>query len=227
MLEIVRRLAPAGLLVGCSLVVAAAPIPAETVPASIGFIVNRDGNPIGTHRLTFHAESGPDGERLIVDIAIDIKVTAAFVTLYRYTLEGRETWQGDKLIAMDTATDDDGTRKTVHVRATTAGLKVDSTIDSTAAHYVAPPDTLPDSYWRPETVKHQHFIDIEDGNMIDLVSTPAGHRTIAVAGKPVELKMYSLTGEITGELGYGAGGQWMFLRFPSHGSDILYTRELP
>ena len=221
MLEIVRRLAPVGLLVGCSLVVAAAPIPAETVPASIGFIVNRDGNPIGTHRLTFHAESGPDGERLIVDIAIDIKVTAAFVTVYRYTFKGRETWQGDRLIAFDTATDDDGTKKSVHVRATAAGLQV----DSTATHYVAPADTLPESYWRPDTVKHRHFIDIEDGKLVDLVSTPAGRRTVAAAGKPVELTMYKLAGDITGEIGYGADGQWMFLHFPSHGADILYTRE--
>jgi uncharacterized protein DUF6134 len=90
---------------------------------------------------------------------------------------------------------------------------------------VAPPDTLPDSYWRPDTVKHQHFIDIDDGRLIDLISTPAGRRTINVAGKPVGMAVYHVEGEITGELGYGADGQWMFLHFPRHGSDILYTRE--
>src|SRR5215469_15734747 len=107
MLEIVRRVAPVGLLVGCVLAGTAASARAETVPPPIGFVINRDGNPIGTQRVTFHTEPGPDGERLIVDIAIDIKVTAAFVTLYRYTFKGRETWQGGQLIAMETATDDD------------------------------------------------------------------------------------------------------------------------
>jgi len=216
-----RCLAPAGLLFGLLLVGGAPPAPAETVPASIAFVVNRDGSPIGTHRLAFHTEPGPDGERLIVDINIDIKVRAGFVTLYRYTFKGRETWKGGKLLALDSVTDDDGAKTTVQVRATEAGLRV----DAPHAHYVAPPDTLPDSYWHPDTVKHRHFIDNENGKLVDLISTPAGHRTITVDSKPVELALYQLAGETTGEIGYGADGQWMSLRLLSHGSDILYTRE--
>jgi Family of unknown function (DUF6134) len=218
MAEFTRRLAAAGLLIGCLL---AAPSWAETAPPPIGFVVKRDGGPIGTHRLTFHTEPGPDGERLIVDIDINIVVRIASVTIYRYTVKGRETWRNGRLLALDTATDDDGTKKTVRVRATDAGLQV----DATNAHYLAPPDTLPESYWRLDTVKHQHFIDIEDGTLVDLFSTPAGRRTITVGDKPVEMNVYHVEGDITGELGYGTDGQWMLLHFPSHGSDILYTRE--
>lgn len=223
MTEIMRRLALIGLAIGIPPLLASDLAEAETeaVPASIGFIVHRDGAPVGTHRLTFHTEAGPGGERLIVDMAIDIKVRAAFITLFRYTLRDRETWQGGKLLAMDSATNDDGKRLQVHVRATAAGLKV----DATDAHYLAPAGTLPDSYWRPDTVRHRHFIDIEDGKLVDLVSTPAGHRTIAYNGKPLQLAVYRLAGQISGEIGYAADGQWMLLHFPSHGSDILYTRE--
>jgi hypothetical protein len=223
MIDIARRLTFFALIFGSPLLLAPdlAEAQAQSVPAPINFVVNRDGTPIGTYRLTFHTEPGPDGERLIVDIAIDIKVRAVFVTVYRYTFKGRETWQGGKLVALDTATDDDGKKLQVHVRATEAGLKV----DSTEAHYVAPADTLPESYWRPDTVMHQHFIDIEDGKLVDLISTPAGRRTITYAGQPVELSMYHLAGDIDGEIGYSSGGEWMMLRFPSHGSDILYTRE--
>jgi hypothetical protein len=207
------------------LIAAAVPAPAgplfaaEPVPASMNFIVDRDGTPIGTQRLNFHTETGPDGHQLIVDSTIDIKVRAAFVTLYRYEFTGRETWQGGKLVAMDTATDDDGTKFTVHARATPAGLKV----DATDAHYMAPTDTIPDSYWPPDTVKRSQFIDIETGKLVDLVSTPAGHRTITVAGRPVDVTLYHLSGVITGELGYGPDGRWLVLRFPSHGSDIAYV----
>jgi hypothetical protein len=221
MSELARCLAPIGLVFVVASAGSAAGAQAETVPASIGFTVKRDGNPIGTHRLAFHAEPGPDGERLIVDIDIDIKVTAAFVTLYRYTFKGHETWKGGRLLALDSVTDDDGAKTTVHVRATEAGLRV----DAPNAHYVAPRDTLPDSYWHPDTVKRQHFIDNENGKLVDLTSTPAGHRTITVDGKPVELTLYQLAGETTGEIGYDADGQWMSLRLLSHGSDILYSRE--
>ena len=217
MVESARR---AGLLLGILLAGAAAPSQAESVPAAIDFVVKRDGSPIGTHRLSFHTEPGPDGERLIVDIDIDITVKAAFITLYRFTYKGRETWKGGKLLALDSVTDDNGTKTTLHVRATEAGLEV----DGPDAHYVAPPDTLPDSYWHPDTVKHQHFIDNENGQPVDLISTPAGHRTITVDGKPIELAIYQLTGETTGEIGYAPDGQWMSLRLLSHGSDILYSR---
>lgn len=223
--QTVRDRVPAliGLLIGLPLLAAARPGRAESVPASIAFVVRRDGTPIGTHRLTFHTEAGPDGERLIVDTDIDIKVRAAFVTVFRYTFKGRETWQDGKLVALDSTTDDDGTHQQVRVRATAAGLEV----DATDAHYVAPAGMLPDSYWRPDTVKHQHFIDIERGKLVDLVSAPDGRRTITFAGKPVELSMYRLTGEIEGRIGYASDGRWMLLQFRSHGSDIVYTREPP
>lgn len=213
----------AGLLAGAALA-PAAPLPAvDGVPAPIGFTVNRDGTPIGTQRLTFHTESGPGGERLIVDSTIDVKVRAAFVTLYRYTFTGRETWQGGKLVAMDTATDDDGTKFTVHVRAGPAGLKV----DATDAHYVAPADTIPDSYWPADTVKRRRFIDIETGKLVDMISTPAGHRTISAAGKPVEVSVYKLRGIVTGEVGYAPDGTWTLLDVVTRGSDIVYTPQAP
>lgn len=210
-----------GLATGLCLLPGADLSPAETLPAAIGFVVHRDGTPVGTHRLSFHSERGPDGERLIVDTDIDIKVRAAFITVYRYKLRGRETWQDGKLVALDSVTDDDGTKQQVRVRATPAGLKV----DATDAHYTAPADTLPDSYWRPDTVKHRHFIDIEHGTLVDLISTPVGHRTVTIAGKPVDATIYRLAGVIDGEVGYAGDGGWVLLRFPSHGSDILYTRE--
>jgi hypothetical protein len=194
---------------------------ADPVPAAISFVVNRDGSPIGTHRVSFHSESGPDGERLIVDIDIDITVKAAFVTLYRYAYTCRETWKGGRLLALEAATNDDGKKTALHVRATDAGLEV----DGADAHYVAPPDTLPDSYWHPDTVKHQRFIDGENGRPVDLISTPAGHRTITVDGKPVELTLYRLSGETIGEIGYGPDGRWLALREQTHGSDILYVLQ--
>lgn len=213
------RLALIGFVAGALPAAAAPALAADDVPASIGFVVNRDGTPIGTQRLTFHTERGPDGEQLIVDSTIDVKVRAAFITVYRYSFTGRETWQGGKLIAMDTATNDDGTKLAVHVRATPAGLQV----DATNAHYLAPADTIPDSYWPADTVKRRRFIDIANGRLVDMISTPAGHRTITVAGKPVDVSVYRLSGIVTGEVGYSPGGAWTLLTVLTHGSDIVYS----
>lgn len=194
---------------------------ADPVPAAINFVVKRDGTPIGTHRLSFRTEQTADGERLIVDIAIDIKVTVAFITVYTYKFEGREVWDGDRLVGLETYTNDNGTKLDVHVHAAADGLHVDATDD---VHYVAAPDTLTDSYWRADTVKHTRFIDIENGQLITLVSQPAGRRAVNVEGRMVDSDIYKLSGEIEGELGYTPAGEWTTLRFKSHGSDILYVR---
>lgn len=187
------------------------------VPAPLNFIVEREGTPIGTHRLTFHA----DGERLVVDIAVNIKVTIAFITVYTHTSRGREVWQDDRLVSFESDTDDNGTALKVRVRAAADGLQVAGKDGS----YTAPADMLPGSYWRAETVKRTQFIDTEDGHLVDLVSQPAGRRPVAVGDGMVDTDVYRLSGEMDGELGYTPEGEWTLLRFKTHGSDILYTRE--
>ena len=201
-----------------ALVAAISAARAETVPAPLHFIVKRNGTPIGTHTFAFHAE----GDRLIVDIAIDIKVKLAFVTVYSYRLKGRETWQDGRLIAFESNTDDNGTKIEVRAHATAGGLEVTG---SKVKGYVAPAATLTDSYWRAELVHKTQFVDVEDGNLITLVSTPAGQRTVDVGGQPVDTAIYKLSGEIEGEIGYTPDGEWTLLRFKSHGDDILYTRD--
>ncbi|HEX9464967.1 MAG TPA: DUF6134 family protein [Alphaproteobacteria bacterium] len=196
---------------------------ADPVPAAINFVVKRDGTSIGTHRLSFRSEQTVDGERLFVDIAIEIKVVVAFITIYTYKFEGREVWDGERLVVLETYTNDNGTKLDVHVRAAADGLHV----DATDVHYVAAPDMLPDSYWRTDTVKHTRFIDIENGQLTTLVSEPAGRRAVNVAGRMAETDIYKLSGEIEGELGYTPAGEWTLLRFKSHGSNILYVREAP
>ncbi len=186
------------------------------VPPPLNFIINRDRNPIGTHRFTFHAE----GDRLIVDIAIDVEVKLAFITVYTYTLRAREVWQDNRLISFDSDTDDNGTNFKVRVRAAADGLHVEGKDSS----YTAPSGAMTDSYWRAAMVNQTQFIDIEDGHLIELRSEPAGRRPIAVLGRMVDTDVYTLSGELEGELGYTPAGEWTLLRFKSHGSDILYTR---
>lgn len=188
----------------------------EPVPAPLNFIVNRNGDPIGTHRLTFHAE----GERLIVDIAVDIEVKLAFITVYTYTLRGREIWQENRLIDFESDTDDNGTKIKLRVRAGAEGLHV----QGKDSDYTAPADTLAGSYWRADTVKRTQFIDIEDGHLVNLVSQPAGRRPVSVADRMVDTDVYRLSGEMEGEIGYTPDGEWTLLSFKTHGSDILYTR---
>src|SRR5258708_10644581 len=65
---------------------------ADPVPAAINFVVKRDGTSIGTHRLSFRSEQTVDGERLFVDIAIEINVVVAFIPIYTYKFKAPAAW---------------------------------------------------------------------------------------------------------------------------------------
>lgn len=210
------------LLLACAL---ASPLPAsaqlgglaEALPAPIAFTVLRDGSPMGTHRLSFSRE----GERLIVDIQIRFEVKLAFITVFRYQHDARETWEQGRLVALDSRTNDDGTMFQVKARATAAGLA----IESTGGTYTAPLDTVPSSYWHVDMIRHARVLDSQSGRMIDLVATPTGTGEVPVGARPVPARFFRLSGEISGELAYGPEDEWVKLSFGARRSEIKYVRE--
>ena len=96
----------ARLLAALCLFVAA---PAAADSRTLDFDVLRKGASIGTHRVSIRT----DGPRTEVSIEIDLEVRFAFLTLYRYTHRARETWDADRLVALEASTDDNGTRTNV------------------------------------------------------------------------------------------------------------------
>jgi len=190
---------------------------AEWTPPPLSFTVLRDGARLGTHRLSFSRE----GEQLVVDIEIRFEVKLAFITLFRYAHDARETWANGRLVAFDSRTDDDGTPFRVRARATPQGLVV----ESTGGNYTASPDTVPSSYWHKDMIRHPKVLDSQSGRMIELVATPIGAGEVPVGGRLIPARLFRLSGEISGELGYSVDDSWAKLSFGARGSQIEYVRE--
>ena len=85
------------------------------VPAArrLGFRVVRNGSTIGQHVLNFEA----DGPRLVVRVEVDLAVGFGPITLYRYRHRATETWQDGRVVAFQAETNDDGSVRTVAMRA--------------------------------------------------------------------------------------------------------------
>lgn len=199
------------------LVFTAAPASAQQSTAPLLFTVTHNGSPMGTHRVDFARE----GDGLVVTTAIRFEVKLAFITVFRYQHDAREVWHDGRLVAFDSLTDDDGDRFQVAARATPEGLRV----AGTGGEYVAPAGTVPSSYWHRGMTGHARVLDSQSGRMIDLVATPTGTREESVGGRRLPLRLYRLSGEITGELGYTKSNEWALLRFQTRGSEIAYTRQ--
>jgi len=197
------------LILAFALVIAFVAAPASALPQTLEFDVLREGSPIGGHRVTIDTR---DGETH-VDIAIDLSVRFAFVTLYRYTHRSTEVWRAGRLIALDAQTDDNGERTRVQARARDGALAV----TGSGGDYLAPADAIPTSYWNPDQVARRRLLDTQSGKLIDVAA-------VAVPAEGTGA-MWRLNGDLEADLAYGPTGEWTGLSFVARGARIVYVRR--
>ncbi|HUA54263.1 MAG TPA: DUF6134 family protein [Candidatus Sulfotelmatobacter sp.] len=186
-------------------------------PRALRFDILRKGAVIGEHVMRFT----DDGPRRIVDIEIRIKVTFASIPLFRYEHTSREVWQGGRLVALDTRTDDDGTHYRVAARAEGDHLVV----DGRAGHLILPGDLMPTSYWDRRMMLRSEALDSQRGRVVHLVITPPAPDTVEVDGAPAETARYGVSGDLDMTLWYLPDGEWAKLVFEAKGAPIEYVRR--
>ena len=194
---------------------------ALAVPAGgdeIVFRAYRNGDEIGWHRLAFRAE----GEDLNVEVEIRFDVTFAFITLYSYRHRSRETWQGARLVGLDTTTEDGGDKFAVR-----AAARGDRLLVETGAGEVLdlPGDTLPTSYWHERTVGVSQWLDTQSGRLMRSTVERLGVEPVETAADRLSATRYRLEGDLSCELWY-TDQRWCKLLFrASDGSTIDYVLE--
>lgn len=142
--------------------------PLDSVPASgkLSFAIWREGNRIGSHRMTFRRE----GTTVTVEVRVDIVVQVALITLYRYTGLRIETWRDGVLQAFAADTDDDGKPIKVRARVTPEGLLVEGPRGATAM----PPNAQPFTLWSRAVVEGAPVFSMEDGAPLQLRAEDLG-----------------------------------------------------
>jgi hypothetical protein len=144
---------------------------------TLDFVVERNETEIGSHRIHLARQGG----RLVVDTDVAIRVTVAFITVYRFTHHAREVWEGDRLVTLDAETDDDGTPHRLTVRGDGEGLRVIH--NGTEAQ--APGGLIPTSLWNPAIVRQVVLLGTLRGDAMPTQVTPMGSSAIAVPGGEV------------------------------------------
>ena len=210
-----RRLLASAAALGAGCLLPSAVLSAPIPPSDrLAFSVWRKGSRIGDHRLAFRR----DGDRLTVEVAIDLEITLGFVTLFRYTHRNTEVWSGNRLLALDSETYDDGNDYRLSVREAPGGLQV----DGWAGRFLAPADTLSSSYWNPETVYRSTILDTQRGYLMDVDTEWLGRETVAAAAGPVAADRYRISGDLSMDIWYSDAGQWVKLDFDARGAPISY-----
>jgi hypothetical protein len=219
MVRTVLRPLAAAVLAGVALYSAA--ISAEPVshtPHDISFNVARAGAPMGSHKISFRR----DGDDLMVEIAIDLEVRLAFIPVFRYTHRNSERWRDGRLVRLETTTDDDGVRHKVVAQATEQGLRV---TDSAGRSYVAPADTIPTSYWNPQTVTRGELLNTQDGRMMP-IRVESQRDSFASLGEADHYRLVMLNDKdgTPIDVWYDKDSlTWVKLAFEARGSKISYA----
>ena len=203
------------LAVSPSLARAALPVPPGN---RLGFDIMRKGSKLGTHVVTFEPGNGT----LAVHVAVELTFKIAGITLYRYRHQAIERWEGDRVVALDTQTDDNGSAHRLTARREGAVLMVES---DKVARYAAPADALPASHWNRHDLDGP-WINTQDGKLLRPRVAEQGIETIATAGGgTVRARRYALSGDVQIDMFYDERQMWAGLSFIKGGAPVRYERH--
>jgi len=195
------------------------PVDAATVGAhrALDFTVIREGENIGTHQIHFRK----NGAALEVDIKTRIAVKFAFITVFRFEHDGHEVWRGNKLVAMETKTNDDGTNHSLVVSADGYGeLK----IVGDSEERTVKDDIIPASLWNVAFLDDKALLNSLVGTQLAIDVVYVGEEPITVAGRTIHAKHYCMTGDFERELWYDNDSVLAKVAFKGKdGSDIQYV----
>ena len=198
-----------------SLARAALPVPAGN---RLEFDITRSGKKLGTHVLSFEPGNGT----LAVHVAVDITFKIAGITLYRYRHQATERWEGDRVISLDTQTDDNGTAHRVTARREGAALMVEG---DKLARYAAPDNALPATHWNRRELEGP-WINTQDGKLLRPRVAAQGVETIpTVGGGTLRARRYALSGDVQIDMFYDERQGWAGLSFIKGGAPVRYERQ--
>jgi hypothetical protein len=178
---------------------------AQPPPQDLRFDIIRKNEVVGHHQITFRQ----DGDNLVVHSELKIAVQELTVTVFRYEQTRDEVWRGQKLVALASVANDDGTRYDIKGKAGPSGLNVISG-DQT---WTLPPDSLPASYWNLSMVTGKSpLVDAQSGRILPARAVKIGREAIKVRGKDVDATHYRLGTRQPPDIWYDASGRWVKMR---------------
>jgi hypothetical protein len=194
---------------------AALPIPTG---GGLGFNVIRNDEVIGTHVLDF----ARDGDRLTVNIKVDLLVKLGPIPVFRYTHRGTERWVGEQVVSMEAKTDDDGDDLIFSAKRTDTDWIVEGT---KTPQYSAPLNASPATHWNRRMLDGP-LINTQTAKLMMPVVTERGVEPIETAsGSVINAQRFSLSGDVQLDTWYQGPAHWAGISFKGKdGSEIKYQR---
>jgi hypothetical protein len=127
----------------------------EAAAETMRFTITQNDDPIGTHTV----EINRTDTETTVNITTELAVNVLFFTAYHLEQKESERWVDGHLVALQSATDNNGARHKVTVAMRGSEL----TLDADGKKSRLDKDIVPASFWNPEFLRHAVVLDPQDG----------------------------------------------------------------
>lgn len=148
----------------------------------ITFDVMRNGKDIGDQVIRFDRTG--DTVQVSVETDVKVKVPVIGVSAYVFRQSSQETWQGNKLTALKSKTDNNGKDAAITLGAS---------------------PLVPASLWNAEIVKATQILNTIDGTTMAVAVQNLGPDTVQTGHGAVPATHYRLTGGLERDLWFDAG----------------------
>ncbi|MEG3619577.1 DUF6134 family protein [Magnetovibrio sp. PR-2] len=193
---------------------------AQSTPETLNYAISRDGEIIGSHRVTVSQIK----HQIRVDVHTEIKIEGFFTTKYAFDHSAQETWAGGVLYEMTAITESDGKTVSVQAYEQNGRLIVDSLDVGMDRRQILPLGLQPSSLWNADTVNQTQLLNAHNGKVLSIKVEDLGPKTVTVQGIETPVHHYALSGELTRELWYDENGRLVRLKFPDNSTiPVTYT----
>jgi len=176
----------------------------------------RDGSEIGRHVVTITR----DNDQTTVNVKTDIKVKVAFITAYKFEHERTETWDRDRLLRVESETNDDGEEFAITTQATDNGYS--RTINGRTDAFDG--DIRLVSFWdRDRILSGNNFISAMVDETYDLSFSAPAIDKLWIQDRSYEAERYKMSGDLDYEMWYTADGHPLKIAFEKRGSQIEWV----
>ena len=165
------------------------------------FAIEIDGKPAGNYQMMIRQEQ--DGTAVLSCHAF-ARVKLGFLTLYRYSYLGTETWKNGRLTRLDSTTNDNGDQFTVNAEAQGNGLRM----RVNGKERIVSGNVWTTTYWRlhdpPPANGAIPLLDPDSGKesagKLELIE----NTQLVVGGKNIPCTHYRVAGDVQVELWFDA-----------------------
>jgi len=171
----------------------------------LGAVLGQTGAVAATHVLTYNVEhpaygiigtytniisENRDAAEVRTDLHVAVRVIG--IPLFHQDARRQERWQGQRLVAFQSSTDDNGTRIEVSGQAVGDHFVIRSTSNGTLT---APAQVHPSNPWSPFLLQSGTLMSTKTGRLNPVVVKDTGDVNVTLDGRPRRLRQWFIDGE--------------------------------